>query len=318
MKKIIGFAMLLLVAPLADAAFAQAWVPGEGEGTVSVLYQGANSLYHYKPTAKVDLGRIDSHALVLDTTYGLTDKIAVDVALPFVVSKYTGTQPHPTSLDDGNYHGTIQDVRLDLRYNMTRRRRMAFTPFVGTVMPSHDYEYYAHSAPGRRLRELQVGAYAAKLLDPILPGVFVQARYGYGFVERVLDISHNRSMADLEVGYFFTPSIRSFALLNGQYTHGGIDLPAVGVLPPDIRPFHDQIDRVHFLNVGAGTAVSLTDKVDLFASALHNVAGRNGHALNLGVNAGLTWSFTRSAQRASTVAQAHARSLVKCLCQKGD
>src|SRR5689334_24785221 len=163
MKKIIGFAMLLLVAPLADAAFAQAWVPGEGEGTVSVLYQGANSLYHYKPTAKVDLGRIDSHALVLDTTYGLTDKIAVDVALPFVVSKYAGTQPHPTSLDDGNYHGTIQDVRLDLRYNMTRRRRMAVTPFVGTVMPSHDYEYYAHSAPGRRLRELRSEEHTSEL-----------------------------------------------------------------------------------------------------------------------------------------------------------
>ena len=74
---------------------------------------------------------------------------------------------------------------------------------------------------------------------------------------------------------------------------------------------------MHFVNLRAGAALSLTDKLDLFGSALHDAAGRSGHALNLGVNVGLTWSFTRSAQRASTVAQAHARSLVKCLCQKG-
>jgi hypothetical protein len=49
------------------------------------------------------------------------------------------------------------------------------------------------------------------------------------------------------------------------------------------------------------------------------VAGRNGHALSRGVNVGLTWSFKRVRRRASaSIADAHANSLVRCLCQKGD
>ncbi|MBI1875545.1 MAG: hypothetical protein HYS05_16895 [Acidobacteria bacterium] len=45
-----------------------------------------------------------------------------------------------------------------------------------------------------------------------MPGTFVQARYSYTFVERVIDIAHNRSNLDVEVGYFVNPSFRVFAL----------------------------------------------------------------------------------------------------------
>ena len=84
-------------------------------------------------------------------------------------------------------------------------------------------QQFAHSAPGRDLHELQVGAYWAKLLDRVLPGLFVTGRYSYGFTQRVLDISHNRSNVDLELGYFIKPEVRVFGLGSGQLTHGGID-----------------------------------------------------------------------------------------------
>jgi arylsulfatase A-like enzyme len=48
--------------------------------------------------------------------------------------------------------------------------------------------------------DLQVGVYVARVLDPVIPGAFVQGRYAYGFSERQLDISHNRSLLDLEMG----------------------------------------------------------------------------------------------------------------------
>ena len=124
--------------------------------------------------------------------------------------------------------GTFTDVRFALRYNVTRSGAV-FTPYIGSVVPSHDYAYYGHAAAGERLKELQVGAYAAKLFTAGLPGVFVSGRLGYGFVEKVQDISHNRSLADLEVGYFLTPSFRAFAMTSGQYTHGGIDFPINGL-----------------------------------------------------------------------------------------
>ena len=60
------------------------------------------------------------------------------------------------------------------RFLPARFKAVLFT-FAGTIMPSHDYIYYAHSAVGRDLRELQVGAYWAKLLDKDL-GVLPQLR----------------------------------------------------------------------------------------------------------------------------------------------
>src|SRR4051812_39311150 len=93
-------------------AQAQAWLPAAGEGTVSIQWQNVFSRDHFVPTTPVDIGHIESHAVVFDVTYGLTDKVAVDVSLPFIASKYDGPQPHPTALDDGAYHGAVQDFRL--------------------------------------------------------------------------------------------------------------------------------------------------------------------------------------------------------------
>jgi hypothetical protein len=191
------------------------------------------------------------------------------------------------------------------------------TPFVGTLVPSHDYIYFAHAAPGRNLKELQVGLVAAKLLDQLVPGLFVQGRYSYGFTEKVRDISHNRSNMDFEVGYFLTPSLRLLGLASGQYTHGGIDLTG-NLRATNLNLFlvHDQVQRDHQLNLGAGVAYALTEKIDLFSSLVHTVAKRNGHATHYGATVGVGWSFsTRSKDRA--IAQTAERTLLKCLCEKG-
>jgi len=322
------FALAVLVLHVCSGvARAQAWVPAQGEGNVTIQYQNSLARDHYLTTTKVDIGHIETSALVLDATYGLTNKVAVDVSFPYIASRYTGTKPHPSILDDGTYHATFQDVRMAFRYNV-RAGRFALTPYVGSIVPSHDYAYYAHAAPGRDLRELQVGTYAAKLLDPVLPGVFVQARVAYGFTERVADISHDRGMLDVEAGYFATESLRVFAFGTGQVTRGGVDIPLNGLagLAPDLRPYHDQIDRLNYVNVGGGASITLRDSMDLFGSIVTNVANRNGHALNRGVNLGVTWTFKRAGPSARDLARAaaltdresEARSLLRCVCQRGD
>jgi hypothetical protein len=309
-------------------AGAQAWVPEPGEGSLSIQFQNSMTRDHYFGTTKEDIGRIDTSAVVFDTTLGITDKLAVDVGIPYIASKYTGPKPHPTVNDDGAYHSTFQDLRFAVRYNV-HPGRLAVTPYVAAIIPSHDYEFYAHAAPGRRLRELQIGTYAAKILDPWLPGAFVQARVAYGFTEEVLNIGHNRAMAEIEVGYFATQTVRLFATTAGQVTNGGIDIPLEGLsaFPPDIRSHHDQIDRVNYANVGVGASVALTETVDVFGSVLTNVANRNGHALNRGINVGVTWSFKHGGEpsardlaraAAETDRDAEARSLVRCVCQRGE
>src|SRR5262245_62050940 len=188
-------ATILLGCP--SSAQSQAWTPARGDGTVSVQVQDAFVKYHELPTIRLDRGHIRSQTVMIDFTYGINDRVAVSASLPYVASKYHGSRPHASALDDGSYHATFQDFQFDIRYNLTRRR-LVVTPFASAIIPSHAYEYFAHSAPGRDLRELQVGTYWAKLLDPVLPGLFLQGRYSYGFTQRILGIFHDRSNLELQ------------------------------------------------------------------------------------------------------------------------
>jgi hypothetical protein len=326
-----ALAALPMLAFTAVSVRAQAWLPAQGEGSVSLVVQDMYSKYHFLPTTGFDRGHVQSENVTVDVAYGLTDKIAVNIGIPWVASKYTGTSPHPlvdssgpvpvlygvNPLDDGKYHETFQDFRFALRYNVTRRG-MVLTPFVGSIMPSHDYTSFAHAAPGRDLKELQLGVSAARLLDSLVPGLFVQGTYSYGVTEQVLDISHNRSNMALELGYFVTPRLRLLALNTGQITHGGIDLTlnSRADLGPLLFSHHDQINRENYMNVGGGASYALTEAVDLFGSVIHTVAERNGHALEYGLTAGLSWSFSTGRSKARAIASTE-NSLVRCVCEKG-
>ena len=143
------------------------------------------------------------------------------------------------------------------------------------------------------------------------------------------DISHHRSSADLELGYFFTPAFRAFAMVDGMYTHGNaIDFPqagGLGALDAKYRPVHDQIQKVHAVHARGGVALSISDSMDIFASFSRLVVGRNGHALNRGISVGTSWSFARrktppivsTASGSPDVATARREgSLIRCVCQK--
>jgi hypothetical protein len=341
MSRIVSFraAFASLAAPAilaltAAPTHAQAWVPAKGEGTVSIVLQDTLMRYHYMPTTPYDFGHMRGDALLVDVTYGLTDKVAVSIGIPWVASKYNGPFPHPLAsdlstpnpIDDGTYHSTFQDFRFDVRYNITRKG-MVVTPFAGSIMPSHDYTSFAHAAPGRNLRELQVGVSAAKLLDSLVPGLFVQGRYAYGFTETVIDISHNRSMMELELGYFVTPRLRVLALGNSQITHGGLDYTPASFVemeerakrgepgPALVLVHHDQVDRINSLNVGGGASYALSERFDMFGSLIHTVAARNGHALSYGATIGVSWSFSTARSKDRAIARSD-RSLAKCLCGK--
>lgn len=197
---------------------------------------------------------------------------------------------------------------------------MVLTPFVGSILPSHDYPYFAHAGFGRQLHEVQVGASAAKLFERGIPGLLVQGRYAYGFTERVVDISHNRSMASLEVGYFVTPKLRLLGLTSGQRTHGGIDFTgptARAILSPEQFLHHDQIQRENILSLGGGASFSLSDTLDVFGSLMRTVSQRNGHALARGLSLGMSWSFSTPHARRNAAASLAENSLVRCLCEKG-
>jgi len=320
-------AIVLGLALTPRTARAQAFVPAQGEGAVSFLFSDQFYRYHVNPTTEVDAGHIYTRTLLADVTYGVTDKLALSVGLPAVATRYNGTQPHTlngsvVAVDDGAWHTTAQDVRVDVKYNVTRNLANAgivFTPFAGAITPSHDYAYYGHGAYGRDLHEMEIGAAAAKLFEHGIPGLLIEGRYAYGFVQQVVDISHNRSLMSLEAAYFATPKLRLLATSNGQITHGGIDFLGGAIMKAILTPeqflHHDQIQEENILTVGGGASYSLTESLDVFGSLLHTVAQRNGHELARGVQLGVSWSFSTSHRRKRTASLSE-NSLVRCLCEK--
>ncbi|HET7217857.1 MAG TPA: hypothetical protein VFJ02_07405 [Vicinamibacterales bacterium] len=317
---LIGALAALVAGPRPAAA--QAWVPDKGEGSVSFLYQDLFVRNHLTADGVFqDNGHIWSNNLMMDVSYGVTDRLAVTLAAPFIRTRYSGARPHPTSQDDGTAHSGFQDIRFGARYNLFDGP-VTITPFIGTSVPSHSYEYFAHAAYGTRVRDLEVGTYVAHALTAGLPHAFVQARYAFGFPQEIAGVRRHRSTLDLEFGYFITPSLRVFTMGAGQKTLGGVDLPAAGwgALPANLREHHDRVARVDILDVGGGAQYSITQSVDIFGSFMRTIAGRNGHALARGLTVGASWSFGKP-RLSSLVADARSatstkQSLIRCLCQK--
>jgi hypothetical protein len=168
------------------------------------------------------------------------------------------------------------------------------------------------------LRELQVGAYVGHAFDTHLPGLFVQARYSYGFTERLLGIHHDRSNIDAELGYFLTPRLRVLALTSGQITHGGLELyPGFRGLTQQEYPHHDQLARADILDMGGGVQFSVGGGTEMFTSIVTTVFGENGHALSHSVTFGVSRSFGHGGAAPLAAASRRHKALPKCLCQKG-
>jgi hypothetical protein len=327
---------ILAVAAIALApapADAQAWLPEAGQGAVTVLFQDMAVRQHlFSDGQSVDAGHIDSHNVMLDLTYSVTDKVAVGISLPYVSARYNGTFRHPGSvLDDGSFHGTWQDFRLSARYGLVAGGT-AVTPFAELIVPSHEYDYYGHASPGRKLTELQLGLNVGHVLTKGLPGTFTQIRYSYGFAEQSLGRYHDRSNLDAEFGYFINPRLRVFGLTAMQYTHGGVPLthqfpgdlcgganplPASVLLACPTFMHHDQLARANLIDVGLGTQVSLTRRLDVFGSVVRTVIGENVHALHHGISIGLSWGLGKSGPPVPGLDDESARGLPKCLCEKG-
>lgn len=290
---IVCLAALCLHLALPMTARAQAWLPQEGEGRVTLGYQNIHVRFHRNYLGqKEDKGPIHTHTSFVSFEYGLTRNLAIDADIAHVASRYEGfVEPVPHGpADTGHYNKTFQDARIAVRYNV-HNGRVALTPFIGVVLPTHDYETRGHSAPGRGLRELQMGVNVGRDLEDVLPRTYIHGRYSYSFVEDVEEFNLNRSNAEGEVGYFATSRLALRFLAGWQRTHGGLDVP-LDRDHPHFHDIHDQATRANFVRMGGGATFSITRYVDLHADYIRTVAGRNTHAPR-GVALGISWRFTR-------------------------
>ena len=314
----------------ARTASAQAFLPPGGEGNVTIAYQNLFTRGHLdlngeRMTGESGRDPTETHSITWEAEYGLSNRLAVNTSIPYIRSKYGGSMPHrvmgvgpPQEWDDGEYHGTFQDFRVAVRYNITSRP-LALTPFVEAIVPSHHYPSLAHAAVGKDLHALVVGAAAGKFLDRLAPGLFFTTQYSYTRTEAIVGIRPNRSRVDAEVGYFVTPRLALRFLESYQVTHDGFDLisfkPMTNALfhsdgteiPSAYRRYHDQLQRANFLNLGGGVGFALNDSVEIFAAAAKTVWGESVHPLR-GLSVGANVHFrTRSRSGPGSSHQAQRR-----------
>lgn len=272
---------------------AQAFLPLKGDGSVSITFQHVNAAGHFiDDGSRLPEYQSRSSNLIFHVEYGVTERLALSLAIPYMNTKYTGNQ-EPLNLplnvlDDGFYHGTLQDLGFELRYNAFRRP-VVVTPFFQAIIPSHDYDTIGEAASGRRLREYLVGAYAGRLLNPVLPRAFVHGNYSYAFVEQDLNIPLNRSNANMQLGYFVTPSVPVSFLWGRQWTHGGLGYFESFEVLEDFLNI-DRIMRENFQHVGVGAQFPLGKSLAVHVNVAKFVSGQNSH-YGTAISAGVTWSF---------------------------
>jgi hypothetical protein len=271
---------------------AQAWVAPHKEGTVALLYQHTKVRDHvFSDGQSLDVGHILTQAMSLDFDYGVTDRLSLSASVPFVTARYRGPVPHVhpggATVDDGRYHGGLQDFHLDARYGALDLP-VAITPFVAITLPMRSYESFGHASIGVDLREAQAGVNFGAIRSTL----YVQGRYAYGVSERVIGRRRTRSNLDAELGWFATPRVRVFAFGLGQLTHDGLEIrTGLRGLTTEELPHHDRLARANLIDIGAGLALAITSSTEITASALTNVAGVNIHAAHYALTVGASWSF---------------------------
>jgi hypothetical protein len=301
MNRPTAFAVLWFV----SATAAGQVVAPAGTIDVTLTVQRTRTHAHTDATGKVrDDGPWNIDLLAVSTTlaidYSLTDRVGLGLSMPYIQSRYRGSSPHPgVTVDDGSMHGSLQDLQLDARYALVRGE-LVVTPFAGFRVPMRGYETMGHAAPGRGLRELEMGMSAGRQLLPLTPDAVVGMNVSYTLSEAVEEIRVNRTNADFQLGYGLTPRLFVRGYAAWQRSHGGVDLP----IPPSHHLFHhhDQLARANYTRAGAGLSVSLTDLVTLhlgYAEVLESVNSHVGYGLSVGTS----WRFmprTRSQRRTSS------------------
>jgi len=284
-----GGALCLAGAP--DLASAQAWLPAKGDLNWSLDQTVVLNKKHYRADGgEVDVGHTDSRLTSIGVSYGISDRFSVKAGLPYISTRYRGPGGggHNTEIDNGKWHSTMTDLHLSLHYQATDGA-VAFAPYVGAVIPTHSYVVQGHAAPGRGVEEIWLGFYAGASLNDWLPRTYVQARYNYAFADTVFGVTHDRSNADLELGYFVNRDWSVRVLASWQDTHGGIDVP-VPVTSP-IFPYHDVLASASFLNLGVGISRSIGERWSAYALYMEANRGKNAHKVDHRLSVGIGYSI---------------------------
>ena len=295
------------------AAVAQAWLPSAGDASLTITYQSTSARGELDRNGEPywEEGVTRAQIFTPEIDWGISDRIALSLTFPLIAGRYRGEHAHDfghhgpgSSIDDGNYHGGTQDVRIAVRYALTRGP-VAVAPFAEGVVPSRHYEYTGHAAVGDGLRLFRAGANVGGFLDRVTPGLYFHTQLSFTLAEKLVGIRTNRSRLESEVGYFVTPRFSVRFVQTLVITHDGLNFPEARFLIPEFVFNHDPLKKRKFLSLGGGVSFTINETVGVFAAAMATPWGHNVHPVR-GISTGLTYQIRTGG--VAPVASRHARS----------
>lgn len=232
----------------------------------------------------VDVGETDTHVLLLSGVYSLNDRWKVYASLPYVQKRQTGnpfgvhdpavdfdqfTPPDQRFIDDGDYHGGLQDLRFGIQY-LAIDGPVKLSPYISYGFPVSNYPFYASAAIGKQLNELPVGV--ALEFTPYFSDWFFHADIAYVFSERVLGVDLNYWLSYLSAGYYFTPRFAAHVFLTSRNAPNALEYPDDY---PDYDTEngwrHDQTLKHNYVNAGFGLDYIVSERYAISATYYQTV-----------------------------------------------
>jgi hypothetical protein len=279
-------------------AHAQAWVSDKGALDLSLDYNFATSdkIVIDKGADFTDAGTT-THQFTIGAEYAPIDKLAIAVAVPLALLKYTGNKTvygHPGGgrYDDGSTHATLTDLRAGVRYQVLEDP-VALSPQLAVSIPVADYETVGNTVAGRHLKALHLGLAVGRVFGA---STYVHLLYEFSLVEsydrtaETKKYGQNRSDASFTVGHRLLDQRLDLHLdANARLAHDGLNFSAFNAAPADVQLYHDAVLKEDILLLGGGVGYQISNELGVSLSARLFVAGINTQNASV-VAAGVTWS----------------------------
>jgi hypothetical protein len=275
-----------------------------GHGWFGLSYQYVNVDGFESSVGKLDTGTVDSHALIFDIEYFISDKIALFGGIPYFRKKHVGAdihnplnleppRPYIENVDDGTWNTGFEDFLLGVRY-LAKDGPFVIEPFASFGVPSNQYPFFGAASVGQRLFKFQVGS--AFAWYPGLSNAYYRADVSYVFVEKTLGVNINHWRVNAEAGYRFTPRLtgRAFMILKdgkGLSVPGDFTEDGVFVMTDERWYQHDRLIKHNFLNAGIGLDWAVNEKYMLSTNVMIQPWAEQVHAMEFAVTVGMSRSF---------------------------
>jgi hypothetical protein len=267
----------------------------------------------------------DSHVLLLSGDYALSERWTIYAALPYVKKRFNPEAPvpglpdgdphDPTAdywvdfippdrrfIDDGNYHGGLQDLSLGLMYRAVDGPAWTVSPYIGYAVPASDYPFYAKAAIGQNLWSFPVGV--SVRFVPYFSDWHFRGNLAYVFSEEPLNINVDYWLGFLSAGYWFKPNFSVDVFLSTKYLRNGLilpwdytDDPTFSNYPADFGTelwyHHDRLLRHRILNLGVSIDYFLNEKYQLSGSYFETIWADQTNEVDNGFSIALTRYFSR-------------------------